>query len=45
MACLDVKLQGVAVDVNKEIVPRRLYDETILREGDRVEIVRMAGGG
>jgi len=35
----------VAVEVNCELVPRRTYDATPLREGDRVEIVTLVGGG
>ncbi|MBI5970748.1 MAG: sulfur carrier protein ThiS [Deltaproteobacteria bacterium] len=42
---LELKPQGIALEVNREIVPKRLYDETILHPGDAVEIVRMTGGG
>ena len=35
----------VAVERNGEIVPKRLYDETILADGDSVEIVGFVGGG
>lgn len=42
---LMIKQQGMAVEVNREIMPKRLYKETSLKEGDSVEIVRMAGGG
>lgn len=35
----------VAVEVNREIVPRSLHAEHRLREGDRVEIVQAIGGG
>ena len=35
----------VAVEVNREIVPRTSYDQTPLREGDRVEVVTFVGGG
>ncbi len=42
---LEVKPQGIALEVNREIVPKRLYDETVLCAGDAVEIVRMTGGG
>lgn len=37
--------QRVALEVNREIVPRSAYAETRLAEGDRVEIVRAIGGG
>jgi thiamine biosynthesis protein ThiS len=35
----------VAVEVNQELVPRRDYEKTPLRDGDRVEIVTFVGGG
>lgn len=42
---LSIAPQGIAVEVNREIVPKRLHGETALREGDAIEIVRMVGGG
>lgn len=35
----------VAVEVNLEIVPRSIYGQTALEDGDRVEIVHFIGGG
>ncbi len=35
----------VAVERNGEIVPRARYADTVLQDGDRVEIVRFVGGG
>ena len=35
----------VAVEVNREIVPRASYDQTSLHDGDRVEVVTFVGGG
>ena len=35
----------IAVEVNREIVPRSAHGARILREGDRVEIVHAIGGG
>lgn len=35
----------VAVEVNREIVPRSAHARHELREGDRVEIVQAIGGG
>jgi sulfur carrier protein len=37
--------QQVAVELNKEIVPRTKHAETVLNAGDRIEIVTMVGGG
>lgn len=35
----------VAVELNREIVPRDRYSLTELRSGDQVEIVHFVGGG
>ena len=35
----------VAVERNKEIVPRATYDATSVEEGDSVEVVTLVGGG
>ena len=42
---LGVALAGVAVERNREIVPKSLYATTRLAEGDRIEIVQFVGGG
>ena len=42
---LSIKAQGIAVEVNREIVPKRLFIASALKDGDAVEIVRMVGGG
>jgi thiamine biosynthesis protein ThiS len=42
---LGLPQKGVAVERNREIVPRSLYASTQLGEGDRVEIVQFVGGG
>ena len=35
----------VAVELNREIVPRSRHDETPVNSGDSVEIVHAIGGG
>lgn len=35
----------VAVEINREIVPRAQHDACLLQDGDRVEIVQAIGGG
>jgi len=35
----------IAVEYNGEILKRERFSEITLREGDRVEIVHMVGGG
>lgn len=42
---LDVNPLVVAVEVNGEVLRRGTFDQCQLREGDRVEVVRMIGGG
>jgi sulfur carrier protein len=45
LAELGVPRQYTAVAVNREVTPRSRLAETVLRSGDRVEIVRPMGGG
>ena len=42
---LNMKPDRVAVELNREIVPRNRWPETPLKEGDRLEIVHFVGGG
>jgi thiamine biosynthesis protein ThiS len=35
----------VAVEINRDLVPRRDFEATRLQEGDQVEIVTLVGGG
>jgi len=35
----------LAVEYNGEILHRQFWDETILQNGDRLEIVTIVGGG
>lgn len=37
--------QACAAEVNRELVPRREQAGRVLREGDRVELVTLVGGG
>jgi sulfur carrier protein len=37
--------KGIAVERNREIVPKSRYGATRLEEGDRIEIVQFVGGG
>jgi sulfur carrier protein len=40
-----VEGRGVAVALDGEVVPRGRWDDTELREGQRVEVVRAVQGG
>ena len=42
---LGLSPQGVAVEVNRDVVPRSAHADHVLHEGDRVEVVRAIGGG
>lgn len=42
---LGVNPRTVAVEHNGEIISRTAFASVVLKEGDRVEIVRMVGGG
>ncbi len=35
----------VAVEINEVIVPKAVYEDTVINDGDRVEIVSFVGGG
>ena len=42
---LGVSPRAIAVEHNGTIIERSAYETVTLQEGDRVEIVRMVGGG
>jgi thiamine biosynthesis protein ThiS len=42
---LGMKGDRVAVELNREIVPRASWQATALKDGDRLEIVHFVGGG
>jgi thiamine biosynthesis protein ThiS len=37
--------QRIAVEVNKRIVRRDEWEQTVINDGDRIEIVHFVGGG
>jgi sulfur carrier protein len=41
----DYAARAVAVEINREIVPRSQHAQRLLSDGDRVEIVTAFGGG
>ncbi|WP_028514409.1 sulfur carrier protein ThiS [Ruminococcus flavefaciens] len=45
LADMDISGQRVAVELNEEIVPKAKYGETVLKDGDKIEVVRFVGGG
>ena len=42
---LALNARQVAIERNRQIVPRSAYADTPLTDGDRIEIVRFIGGG
>jgi sulfur carrier protein len=45
VASLGVDWRAIAVELNGDILERSQYSAAVLNAGDRVEIVRMVGGG
>ena len=42
---LHVSLPRVAVERNREILPKKEYPATVLQDGDVFEVVELVGGG
>lgn len=42
---LGLDVNKIAVEKNREIVPRSAFADAPLREGDEVEIIQFVGGG
>jgi thiamine biosynthesis protein ThiS len=42
---LGLERDPIAVELNRQVVPRDRHDTTRLADGDRVEIVTLVGGG
>ncbi len=42
---LGMKSDRVAVELNRDIVPRDRWSQTDLKDGDRLEVVHFVGGG
>lgn len=40
-----VRTELIAVEVNLEIVPKTMHPQTVLNEGDHIEVVTLVGGG
>jgi thiamine biosynthesis protein ThiS len=45
VAQLGMKPDRVAVELNLEIVPRARWEATMLKDGDKLEVVHFVGGG
>ncbi|HJV67455.1 MAG TPA: sulfur carrier protein ThiS [Geomonas sp.] len=42
---LGIDPRRVAVELNRDILPKAQYQDTMLKEGDVLEIVHFVGGG
>jgi sulfur carrier protein len=42
---LGISRERVAVELNSDIVPKGDYEERLLSDGDKIEIVHFVGGG
>jgi len=42
---LGILEERVAVELNLNILPKRAFAETVLMDGDRIEVVSFVGGG
>jgi thiamine biosynthesis protein ThiS len=42
---LKISFPRVAVERNREILPKKEYPSTVLRDGDVFEVVELVGGG
>ncbi|HET7451734.1 MAG TPA: sulfur carrier protein ThiS [Thermoanaerobaculia bacterium] len=45
LAILGVAMPRVAVEYNREILPKTRFGETVLKDGDDLEVVQFVGGG
>ena len=42
---LNARRGRIAVEINREIVPKSSYPATIIKPGDNVEVINFVGGG
>ena len=42
---LEYGAKRVAVEINEEIISSKAFDETIINDGDIVEVIMFVGGG
>jgi thiamine biosynthesis protein ThiS len=45
IAQLGMKPDRVAVELNRDLVPRERWDQTLVSDNDKLEIVHFVGGG
>ncbi|GAB4197323.1 MAG: sulfur carrier protein ThiS [Gammaproteobacteria bacterium] len=45
LKAMNLDKQAVAVEVNRQVVPKKEHDQTELKDGDNIELVTLVGGG
>ena len=45
LATTNYDMKRIATELNGDIVPKATYAETVLKDGDSIEIVSFVGGG
>ena len=45
LATTNYDMKRIATEINGEIVPKAQYAQTVLKDGDNVEVVSFVGGG
>ncbi|MBR6407177.1 MAG: sulfur carrier protein ThiS [Clostridia bacterium] len=45
LSSTDYNIKRIAVERNGDIVPKAMYGETVLQDGDSLEVVGFVGGG
>ena len=45
LATTNYDMKRIAVELSGEIVPKAQYSETVLQDGDSLEVVSFVGGG
>ena len=45
IATLKMRPTRIAVELNRQVVPKAEYERTIIKAGDEVEIINFVGGG
>ena len=45
LSSLDVKPNGVAVELNREVIAKEKWPSITISDGDHIEIVHFVGGG
>ena len=42
---IEMPAQRIAVELNREVVRRSDWEKTLVKDGDKIEIVQFVGGG